>query len=81
MSLARLKILITICMLLYFPPFSHAQSDPSEASLREATDLEMVKVGNRAPDFTLEDMNGKRISLSEFRGRKKVVLVFYRGRW
>jgi len=33
-----------------------------------------------APDFTLLDHNGQSVSLSDFRGRK-VVLVFYRGYW
>ena len=37
--------------------------------------------GTPAPDFTLEDVNGKNVSLSEFRGKKSVVLVFYRGYW
>src|SRR5215471_11132002 len=45
------------------------------------TDLERIKVGQPAPDFTLEDVNGKNVSLSEFRGKKSVVLVFYRGYW
>jgi len=44
-------------------------------------DLERVKVGDRAPDFTLENMDGKRITLSDFRDRNNVVLVFYRGHW
>lgn len=46
-----------------------------------ATDLERVKVGDRAPDFTLESEEGKPISLSDFRGEKAVILVFYRGYW
>jgi cytochrome oxidase Cu insertion factor (SCO1/SenC/PrrC family) len=37
-------------------------------------------VGKLAPDFTLVDQNGKRVTLSAARGRK-VVLVFYRGYW
>jgi cytochrome oxidase Cu insertion factor (SCO1/SenC/PrrC family) len=45
------------------------------------TDLERVQVGNPAPDFVLEDENRTLISLSEFRGKKNVVLVFYRGHW
>ena len=36
----------------------------------------MLEVGQKAPDFTLKDKNGKDISLSDFRG-KKVVLYFY----
>jgi len=31
-----------------------------------------------APDFTLPDLNGKPVSLSDFRGRKNVLLVFNR---
>lgn len=34
-------------------------------------------VGDAAPDFTLRDQQGKRVSLSDYRGIKNVVLVFY----
>jgi len=40
-----------------------------------------VAVGEMAPDFTLVDHQGERISLSEARGKSPVVLVFYRGYW
>jgi peroxiredoxin Q/BCP len=33
--------------------------------------------GAKAPDFSLEDQNGKRVALADFRGRKNVVLYFY----
>jgi peroxiredoxin Q/BCP len=36
-----------------------------------------VGVGATAPDFTLPDRNGKPVRLSEFRGKKAVVLYFY----
>ena len=36
----------------------------------------MLEVGALAPDFTLEDGEGRRISLSDFRGRS-VVVYFY----
>lgn len=39
-----------------------------------------VGVGEKAPDFTLRDHNGKPLTLSDQRG-KKVILVFYRGHW
>ncbi len=35
-----------------------------------------VKVGQLAPDFTLKAISGKKVTLSQFRGRKKVVLSF-----
>jgi peroxiredoxin (alkyl hydroperoxide reductase subunit C) len=34
-------------------------------------------VGDAAPDFTLKDQNNQEIRLSDFRGRKAVLLVFY----
>lgn len=36
----------------------------------------MISAGEPAPDFTLRDQDGEKISLSDFRGRK-VLLVFY----
>lgn len=38
-----------------------------------------ITAGMLAPDFSLADTNGKAVRLSEFRGRKNVVLVFLRG--
>jgi len=35
------------------------------------------KVGDTAPDFTLLDQNRKEVKLSDFRGKKNVVLAFY----
>ncbi len=36
-----------------------------------------VKVGDKAPDFTLISQKGEMISLSQFFGKKNVVLYFY----
>jgi len=36
-----------------------------------------LKVGDKAPDFTLPSTTGEKISLSKFRGKKPVVLFFY----
>jgi peroxiredoxin (alkyl hydroperoxide reductase subunit C) len=36
-----------------------------------------LAIGQTAPDFTLKDQNGKRVSLSDYRGIKNVVVVFY----
>ncbi|AAM73219.1 MAG TPA: peroxiredoxin [Chlorobaculum sp.] len=38
----------------------------------------MIEEGKIAPDFTLPDSTGKMVSLSEFKGRK-VLLIFYPG--
>ncbi|MEV6717243.1 peroxiredoxin [Lentzea sp. NPDC051208] len=36
-----------------------------------------VEVGSEAPDFTLNDYNKQRVTLSSFRGSQAVLLVFY----
>ena len=36
-----------------------------------------IKEGNKAPDFTALDQNGKKVKLSSFKGKKNVVLYFY----
>ena len=36
-----------------------------------------LEPGQQAPDFTLRDQHGQAISLSDFAGRKSVLLVFY----
>jgi cytochrome oxidase Cu insertion factor (SCO1/SenC/PrrC family) len=36
-----------------------------------------VKVGDVAPDFSLRDQSGKEVKLSDFRGKKNIVLAFY----
>jgi cytochrome oxidase Cu insertion factor (SCO1/SenC/PrrC family) len=46
-----------------------------------AVDTGRVRVGAAAPDFTLESMTGDTVTLSQYRGQKHVILVFYRGHW
>lgn len=62
-----------------------AQSGPSlgpvEGRDLAPTEIERVAVGEKAPDFTLSKFGGGTTTLSEFAGKKDVVLVFYRGYW
>ena len=37
----------------------------------------MIKVGDPAPDFSLGDHLGRKLSLAQFRGKKHVMLLFY----
>src|SRR5207249_10270430 len=47
-----------------------------------ATDVaHEIKVGDPAPDFTLKDQDQKDVKLSDFRGKKNVVLAFYPLDW
>jgi cytochrome oxidase Cu insertion factor (SCO1/SenC/PrrC family) len=36
-----------------------------------------LKVGDAAPDFSLPDQSGRIVRLSDFRGKRTVVLAFY----
>jgi peroxiredoxin len=45
-----------------------AQVNPPKTSL---------KVGDEAPDFTLPSTTGEKVKLSDFRGKKNVVLAFF----
>jgi len=36
-----------------------------------------LKVGDKAPEFTLKDTNWKDVKLSDYLGKKNVVLAFY----
>lgn len=39
--------------------------------------MKALKVGEKAPDFSLPDQSGKVLKLSQFKGKKNVVLYFY----
>ena len=53
-----------------------AQGDKKEEK-KEAPPALALKVGDEAPDFTLQDDHGGKVTLSSFRGKKNVALAFY----
>jgi cytochrome oxidase Cu insertion factor (SCO1/SenC/PrrC family) len=76
------RILLAIVFAFFLIPApAGAQLGPKDGPDLAPTDLNRIKAGQPAPEFTLEDSNGKAISLADFRGKKTVVLVFYRGYW
>jgi cytochrome oxidase Cu insertion factor (SCO1/SenC/PrrC family) len=77
---ARRIVIVAFALFLMSTP-AGAQLGPKEGLDLAPTDLNRVKVGQAAPDFSLEAADGKAITLSDFRGKKSVVLVFYRGYW
>ncbi len=46
-------------------------------ALAQAPPSTTLKVGDTAPDFTLPSTQGKPVQLSEYRGKKNVVLAFF----
>jgi len=58
------------------PNSSNGASDRA-ASQPPTAPQTQLKVGDPAPDFTLTDTDGQQVRLSDFRGKKNVVLAFY----
>jgi len=54
---------------------------PKDGAGLPPTDTSRVAVGTLAPDFTLESLGNPPVTLSQYRGKQEVVLVFYRGHW
>ena len=70
MALRRACIQLALVLTLLLPLAARAQEKPTEI-------MSKFKVGDVAPDFTLPDQNGKPVKLSDFLGKKNVVLAFY----
>jgi peroxiredoxin len=48
---------------------------------RAAKQSKMISVGTEAPDFELFDQLSQPVSLSSFRGKRNILLIFVRGDW
>lgn len=44
---------------------------------QSSSEAKRLKSGDNAPDFTLPDQNGRSVRLSDYRGKKNVILAFY----
>jgi cytochrome oxidase Cu insertion factor (SCO1/SenC/PrrC family) len=65
------RFLTAVVLASLVVPWIRAAEKPAE------TPAPTVKVGDLAPDFTLTDQNGKKVSLHDFKGKKNVALAFY----
>jgi peroxiredoxin len=64
------KTFLCFIFLTVFALSALAQNTPQAPQTK-------LKVGDAAPDFTLSDTEGNKVKLSDFRGKKNVVLAFY----
>lgn len=75
------KIFLSLLLLVSFA-FVHAQNNNGNTAESDVTVYEhdyIVKVGDVAPDFTLEMLDGTKFTLSEQRG--KVVMLQFTAGW
>ncbi len=77
----HLKLLLAVALLGVGVALAQSKLGPKDAQALPPADLNRINVGQEAPDFTLEKEAGKTVTLSDYRGQKTVVLVFYRGHW
>ena len=54
---------------------------PADGLALPPADTGRVQAGMLAPDFTLESFAGSPFTLSAARGRRNIILSFYRGHW
>ena len=66
----RFVLLMLMCTAA-LAPGGFAADKPAEAPPPK------IKVGDMAPDFTLTDQSGNKVSLHDFKGKKNVALAFY----
>lgn len=66
-----------IILTLALPILAFAQTKVDSISYDQVA----VSVGDMAPNFSAEDESGTIRKLSELRGEKNLILIFYRGYW
>ena len=79
--LALLGVTVVLTLGTWLVMGSEPRLAPLDGSDLPGVDTGRVAVGDVAPDFSLMSYAGTVTTLSDFRGEKNVVLVFYRGHW
>ena len=65
----KMKLLLALVLLVVFNVAALAQQTPPVKT--------HLKVGDKAPEFSLRATDGKAYKLSDFKGKKNVVLAIY----
>lgn len=63
------------------PIVAGAVARPAQADTSKWGDFQTLHIGDEAPDFSLPQHTGEKITLSDFRGKKNVVVTTYRAHW
>lgn len=73
----RFLILLAVICLSCLAAVAQTTPSPTPTPAPTPAPYDKLKIGDMAPDFTLPDLTGKQVKLSEFRGKNNVVLAFY----
>ena len=91
-EIVNLKVLYSICLMIILigslwstPVFSasvaYKDNIYNPGQLKPIDSKLKVKIGEPAPDFTLPSITGEKITLSQFKGKKHVVISFVPAAW
>ena len=81
------KIFIVFFVLFFVGSYAFGLSDAFKKNIYDPGQLKpidsklKVKIGEKAPDFTLPSLSGEKISLSQFKEEKNVVISFVPAAW
>jgi peroxiredoxin len=83
----RFVLFIGVLSIFAFGSMAYGLSDAFKENIYKVGNLKpidsnlKVRVGNLSPNFTLPSLSGENISLSQYRGKKNVVLSFVPAAW
>jgi len=83
----HLAWVVGVLSVFVLVPMVYAISDAFKQNIYKVGTLKpvdsvlKVKVGNPAPDFTLPSISEEKVSLSQYRGKKNIVLSFVPAAW
>jgi peroxiredoxin len=86
-SLSHLILIAAVLSVFVLTPMAFGLSEAFRGNIYRVGTLQprdsvlRVKVADSAPDFTLPSVSGEKVSLSQFQGKKNVVLSFVPAAW
>ena len=77
MRVFRFPLLIALFSVVIAGGLACSQTNQKTTTTAPKTTTGIVKIGDGAPDFEMRNQDQIKVSLSEFKGKKNVVLMFY----
>jgi peroxiredoxin len=73
------KVYLNCILVLFLLLFIHSLAGGSEEELFSKIGIAAIRGDNKVPDFSLKDLNGKRVGIKQFKG--KIVLLNFWAIW